>query len=78
MRSQPQSDIELLFERMAVASDIASSAIADGILCRIIVDPLGLVVDASHGRGEKMLSLRKVIGYEVLKTLKNESKEQVR
>jgi len=65
-----QTDIELLFERMAAASDLAMSAIADGILCRILVDPLGLVVDASHGSGEKKLSLRKIVGYSVLKSAK--------
>ena len=65
-----QTDIELFFERMAAASDLAMSAIADGILCRILVDPLGLVVDASHGRGEKKLSLRKIVGYSVLKSAK--------
>jgi len=66
----PQTDIELLFERMALASEQALAAISEGILCRIIVDPLGLVVDASHGRGEQRLNLRKIVGYSVLKSAK--------
>jgi len=64
----PQPDIELLFERMAVASDFALSAISEGVLCKIAVDPLGLVVEASHGKGEKRLSLRKIVGYDALKS----------
>lgn len=62
--------MELLFARMAVASEQALNAISEGILCRIIVDPLGLAIDASHGRGEKRLSYRKIVGYPVLKSAK--------
>ena len=65
-----QTDIELLIERMALASELALNAIEDGILCSISVHPLGLVVDASHGRGETKLSLRKIVGYSVLKSAK--------
>ena len=55
---------------MAHASELALKAIDRGILCQIKVDYLGLVVDATCGRGENRLSLRKFIEYTVLKSTK--------
>ena len=65
-----QSDIELLFERMALASDFALKAIDRGILCQIKVDPLGLAVEATSGKGNSRLSLRKIVGYSMLNSTK--------
>jgi len=65
-----QTEIELLFERMALASELALNAIEHGILCQIKVDPLGLVVDASCGKGDNLLSIRKIVGYPVLQSTK--------
>jgi len=65
-----QSDIELLFERMALASELAFKAIDRGILCQIKVDRLGLAVEATSGKGNDRLSFRKIVGYPVLKSTK--------
>ena len=65
-----QSDIELLFERMALASELAFKAIDRGILCQIKVEPNGLVVAATTGKGNDRLSLQRIVGYPVLKSTK--------
>jgi len=68
-----QTEVELFVERMALASELAQNAIEYGILCQIKVDPLGLIVDASCGKGDKRLSLRKIVGYSVLQYSKFDS-----
>ena len=60
-------DLDLLFSRMNNASEQALDEIHNDILCQIKVDPLGLVIDTSHGSGDERLSIRKFIGYPDLK-----------
>ena len=56
-------DTELLFHRMMAASEFALLAIDRGILCKIEVDPRGLLVRATTGNDDSRLTYQKFITY---------------